>query len=230
MPSPDCSTTAHTCAVKPKLRWLLWACAFAACTTQQSHALLTFFFDGVPPIDAPTDPIGPPLPPDAVAMQAPTLEERAAMQRDRFAPTERSFHPPFRDKQCERCHSIQRSGSWIQGTPELLAPKEQLCQRCHVVPAKPFVHGPVATLSCYVCHEHHTSQHPHLLKATPPQLCSQCHHGETFVTQKAHAAYGEQSCVECHDPHGSERQFLLRGEHSAPMLPRRSAQGANTGG
>lgn len=228
MPSSNRSATESHCAVRPSLRWLMWAFAFAACTTQQNHEWLTFFFDGVPPLEAGEKPIGPPPPP--VLSQAPSLEERAAMQRERLAPVARSYHPPFRDKKCESCHSIQRSGGWIQGTPELLAPKEQLCQRCHTAPAKQFVHGPVATLSCYACHEHHASPHERLLKQTPPALCAQCHHGETFVTSKAHEAYGDRSCVECHDPHGSDRQFLLRDEKTAASQQAHAAPGAPSGG
>jgi predicted CXXCH cytochrome family protein len=209
------------------MRWLFWACALAACTTQQSHEWLEFFFDGVPPLEGPEEPLGPP--PPEVAAHGPTLEERAAMQRERLAVVERSFHPPFRDKRCEQCHTIERSGGWIQGTPELLAPKEQLCQRCHVAPARQFVHGPVATVSCYACHEHHAASQPHLLKQAPQRLCAQCHHGETFVTEKAHAAYGQQSCVACHDPHGSDQPFLLRDAAGKAPATASPASGGSAG-
>ncbi len=186
----------------------------AACSVQGHYALWSFFFDGVPdPAAPPTDlPVYGPRPRSGPM----SLEERAAIQQQRMPASTHSFHPPFRDKQCGACHSIQRQGDWIQGTPELRAPIDQLCARCHQPPQQPFVHGPVATVSCQICHEHHSSAFPHLLKTAPAvELCARCHQGATFTTREQHQQYGDRSCVECHDPHASTRQFLLR-EPGAP--------------
>lgn len=193
--------------------------ATSACSEQRHYKLLSFFFDGVP------DPNAPPTDAPVYGPRQRTgplsLEERKAIQDRRTPVSTHSFHPPYRDKQCSSCHGVQRQGDWLQGIPELRAPVEQLCGRCHQRPQQEFVHGPVATLSCYLCHEHHSSPNPHLLKAADPStLCARCHTGPTFTTREQHQSYGDRSCVECHDPHASARRFLLRPEPTAaPATP-----------
>ena len=194
---------------------MLGPVVLVACAATTRYEVLSFFFDGVPD---PSEQYRRAIGPGRDDLRALSLEERARLQRQRLKQKPIYFHEPFEKKQCERCHSFAgtRKGGWMMGLPKLLAPKEQLCKRCHEPPEKRFVHGPVALGLCAMCHEPHRSDHPHLLEtATARELCVRCHEGQTFVTEEEHARFGDKDCAECHDPHGSAREWLLREDYRA---------------
>ena len=195
---------------------LLLPALLVACSATTRYEVLSFFFDGVPD---PSEQYGEAIGPQGNPLRVLSLEERARIQAERLKQRPVFFHRPFEEKKCEECHTFAgaRKGGWMQGLPKLLVPKEQLCKRCHEPPEARFVHGPVALGLCALCHEAHRSDYPHLLKAERSrELCTKCHEGETFVTEKEHAEYEDRDCASCHDPHGSDRPSLLREDAPGP--------------
>ncbi len=222
--------------MRPPLHALLAALAagalLLACSAERRYRTLSFFFDGVPDPNAPPPPevYGPRFDPTQL-----TAEQRAAMLARRIEPPKITTHRPVAEKRCEACHRIERSDSGpiaFSGVPELNAPPEELCFRCHSFGPARIVHGPVARGLCLSCHLPHQSPHDHLLRqADQKSLCGACHSGETFVTEEAHRAYGDRACSSCHDPHASDREALLRGgrEVEGPRDARGDAQGDGGG-
>jgi predicted CXXCH cytochrome family protein len=205
---------------------LLLALAISACSAGSSYGVLSFFFDGVPDPNAP-ELMGPEYKP-GTEMRHYTVEERAALQKKRLVQHTVYWHKPYEEKKCNECHKIairtktqQGMGGWMQGLPELTLPKEKLCMKCHEIPQKRFVHGPVATANCAYCHEAHQSRWPHLVKIQSIQeLCHRCHEGETFITSTQHEGVSDQACTQCHDPHASEKALFLKPDAGA--LPERT--------
>lgn len=141
--------------------------------------------------------------------------------------SEASQHTAVRDGQCGECH-LPATGwvsealpDWSGVTSAVAAPMEELCARCHVEPVDAWAHGPADTLQCQVCHEHHRSPYPFLLRsARQAPLCTHCHRGvEAFPTEARHAAVADQDCVVCHDPHGGDNAALLRVGVTPASLP-----------
>ena len=205
--------------------------AYAACSGASRYATLSFFFDGVP------DPSKPPPPsPSQPAYKLGPLsaEEKAAIFRRLFKPFEIYYHKPWKDDDCQGCHSLmpqRKQGGWRAGLPKLIAPLEELCLRCHEVPKQKFVHGPVAAGACRVCHFPHKSSYPHLLvEKDVNSLCLSCHSGDKLVSAKQHEEYGDRRCTECHDPHSAPLPFLQRAadKSSSDYAPHLRDQGATT--
>lgn len=190
-----------------RLAWILmFTCA--ACSVERHYRTLSFFFDGVP------DPNAPPPEPEIVPgpLQGPTLAPAPADDGS-------SLHPPVRERRCHECHLIPErtaGAGWQAGLPELVAPREELCRRCHEPPSAAHVHGPAGSGRCDLCHLPHQSSFPHLLRQERQEsLCRACHEGELFTTAERHAGFGARDCIACHDPHGSELAALLRPGHEA---------------
>lgn len=142
-------------------------------------------------------------------------------------PSESSQHTAVRERQCGECH-LPATGwvsaalpDWSGVTSVLAAPLEELCARCHVPPADQQTHGPADTLQCQICHEHHRSPFPFLLRsARQAPLCTNCHRGaQAFPTEARHTAVADQDCVVCHDPHGGDNAALLRPGVTRASLP-----------
>ncbi len=100
-------------------------------------------------------------------------------------------------------------------------PTRGLCLSCHKQQAfasKKFVHGPVNTGACILCHEPHSSWEAKLLTEPPQKLCVGCHSelvAKASETRHVHAPV-KDNCTGCHDPHASDFKFQLR--QSAPEL------------
>jgi len=159
--------------------------AGTACNTPTRHAALTFFFDGVPPLETP------PPPGQAVA--------------EAGAGPERFFreHGPYGAKLCSSCHESTASNSFV-------APRDQLCVHCHSFePKKKFEHDPSASGDCMSCHDPHSSAYRYLLVASPNAVCAECHEKETLPEDESHTN-SAKACVGCHDPHQSDKEYLLR--------------------
>lgn len=171
----------------------LVALAFVAgCSTAKHHRVLSFFFDGVPDPDA------------AVVSTAPAVQ--ASVGRQLVRPGE---HGPYAAKLCDSCHDSK-------ATNALVVPADQLCARCHELGAtKAYVHGPLASGGCLVCHDPHRSANRFLLVSASDVFCLQCHDRGALSPlgdgAGANAHAGEAAdCTDCHEAHMSDRRYLLR--------------------
>jgi predicted CXXCH cytochrome family protein len=157
------------------------------CSATSRQKGLTTFFDGVPP------------PKTAPAADATSAQAGAAPPR-RIVTTE---HGPYAAKLCNACH---RSGA----SNALVAPKDELCTRCHVVNLdRKYVHGPLASGGCLVCHDPHSAGNRFLLVSDTDSFCLRCHDPQAVQRIAGHADLKE-NCTNCHDAHGSDTQYLLK--------------------
>jgi predicted CXXCH cytochrome family protein len=162
------------------------ALAAAACAATTSHRVLSFFFDGVP---APGN--GLPV--------AGTTAAAVAAARGQTG----SEHGPYAAHLCSACHETAASNA-------LVVPRDQLCSRCHDFRAtKRYVHGPLASGGCLVCHDPHRSSYGHLLVSESRGFCLRCHERRAIEQVSAHAGV-DAECTTCHDAHMSDARFLLR--------------------
>ena len=159
------------------------------CSAASRHKGLTTFFDGVPP---------PKTAPAAGA--APAQGAAGAVPSRRIVTTE---HGPYAAKLCSACHQSGASNA-------LVAPKDELCTRCHVVNLdRTYVHGPLASGGCLMCHDPHSAGNRFLLVSDSDGLCLRCHDAEAVRRIVGHADLKE-SCTSCHDAHGSDTRYLLK--------------------
>jgi len=164
------------------------AALLLGCSATTRHSVLTYFFDGVPPLeeaattaDSPGGPAGP----------APS--EQAA-RRD---------HGPYAAKMCSACHNTG-------ATNVLVAPGEELCFRCHELRLdRKYIHGPLASGGCLQCHDPHGSRYRYLLVSESESFCLRCHDREALVGSGTHPGLKEP-CTACHDSHMSDNEHLLK--------------------
>jgi predicted CXXCH cytochrome family protein len=92
----------------------------------------------------------------------------------------------------------------------LVAPGDELCFRCHDLRLdKPYVHGPLASGGCLVCHDPHRSRYRALLVSASDGFCFHCHEASSLQPIRGHESGGER-CTACHDAHMSDRPHLLK--------------------
>jgi predicted CXXCH cytochrome family protein len=176
---------------------------FLSCMPEERHRVLTFFFDGVPPLH----------PGEGTAQLSTTNSSGAPATkggpRAAVSAPEASEHKPGREgTQCGACHDPRSAN-------QLLKPLGQLCNSCHERETHEFhrMHGPVAFGDCAACHEAHRSPYKHLVKAPTPKLCFFCHE-HTPAGEKplgCTRASDEVNCLTCHDPHGGADPVFLVG-------------------
>lgn len=173
-------------------------------SAEQRYKVLSFFFDGVPPPQGYQGPVY-----DLLAKREQVLARAVQVQR----PTETAeqkitwYHQPYVQRQCFDCH--EREAGY--GTPD---DATAACRRCHdsyfEIEPYDWVHGPVASGECGLCHEPHQSEHQYLLTEGQPALCFECHDPGFVATDPYHAALGpEPVCSDCHDPHAAGNRLLL---------------------
>jgi len=158
------------------------------CNAATRYSVLSTFIDGVPK----------PKPPETTG---PKVTGTAASRSSRNVGYRE--HGPYAAKLCTSCH--------VAGSlSELVAPREQLCFKCHELETgKKFVHGPLASGGCLACHDPHSSQYRYFLLSESDSFCFRCHDEQSVARNPAHRDVGEQ-CTTCHDPHMSNKRFLLR--------------------
>jgi len=175
------------------------ALGFLACTPEERHRVLVFFFDGVPPLHPGQEGVEVP-----VASKAGTPGEQPIARP--LAPAVRLYeHKPGTDeKQCKVCHDAQRAFS-------LTMPVNDLCAKCHKREVQAAKHGPTAFGDCVACHEVHRSPYKYLVKLPGPKLCFHCHEREPIAGNgrppgaeptSCPRASDDANCLSCHDPHG----------------------------
>jgi DmsE family decaheme c-type cytochrome len=111
---------------------------------------------------------------------------------------------------CTDCHN--QHGGFLTKQLRSTAAQDQVCFKCHVDKAGPFVyeHAPVKTEGCVACHTPHGSTNPRLLKRSQVNLlCLECHtltidSGAPSTPSFHNQAAKYQACTLCHPMvHGS---------------------------
>lgn len=119
-------------------------------------------------------------------------------------------HSPAQDGDCTSCHDPHASQ-----TKGLLkgATIAAVCLDCHedVTEGLDFLHGPTAVGACTICHGPHGSDHPKLLFADGPAVCTKCHTAmQTRMSEKTYAhSPVKEDCTTCHNPHGAGNNMML---------------------
>lgn len=186
--------------VVPALAALLVASGLLACSPMTRYKVLNFFFDGVPP---PPGMVVDTLDQDRQRERSVSTFSRGiaaireAAPRPAAVPGIQSTHPPYRDRDCQKCHDMTLGG--MQDT----ARDASLCDRCHYDQRKEegWDHGPINLGSCIPCHVPHASVHKSLLSDPIPKLCLDCHMEVSPDFHEHHDVHNFLNCVECHDPH-----------------------------
>lgn len=172
----------------------------ASCEEEGRHKVLTFFFDGVPPLGGVSSPQS--ADPNGRAAGASPMENW-------------SVHEPVKD--CTQCHGQQpRRG--FSSKVQLVAGVPQLCHQCHdkFAALEGWVHGPVAAGDCLLCHNPHRTRTEALLKKAIPELCYQCHETRAIHLIDKHGQPSHAHCTDCHEGHASKARSLLRPTVVAP--------------
>jgi len=200
----------RTCALRVGILAIpvLLICAFfAGCSDPvKRYRVLSYFFDGVPvpPELASLEPVtgegeGEPNAPGGPASAGGALPAIAQI----------IYHPPYKNRQCNRCHSSEGSFQ--------VAVDKDVCRNCHKsyydVPADDWIHGPLVVGPCSTCHVKisHQSLFPALLDKPENDVCFGCHDpaGTLALPFHVEARNGEKVCGACHDPHSAGNRLLL---------------------
>lgn len=117
---------------------------------------------------------------------------------------------------CENCHGSGLAHVESGGNPkkifnfETAAPKQvdEKCLTCHATAHPDFMRSPHAKagVDCLSCHSVHHAKSAHLLLASQPKLCYQCHTDvkAQFAEPFHHPVpEGMVKCSDCHDVHGT---------------------------
>jgi len=207
------------------------------CDRQARHRWLTFFFTGVPPLEASrasgtdgkkedsnrpgTQPAGGAVP--AVVLYA---------------------HPLYAARRCEACHATSaalgpqassgRGSSRILGgtsaasPARLRMPVRKLCAGCHEDKSEAaasarglWLHTPAAKGKCLACHAPHQSRYPHVLTKPPERQCAVCHMKDVVANPASHKAVKRMSnnCLQCHNPHAGRDRKMLTADYREALRP-----------
>lgn len=195
------------------------------CNPVTRYKVLTFFFTGVPPLGQEEKPEE-----EAKAKAvAATSKQRAVVVKATLY-----SHGPYAANECFRCHEVSASGGFrgfgkkeeaagslakpgiVPG--KMAAPLAELCIGCHDTksPLKAtskglWVHGPVSSGYCVLCHEPHAGQEPYMLLKKADELCVECHARGMVFNQIAHKE--KRDCITCHNPHLGKDNRLLKADY-----------------
>lgn len=170
----------------------LLAIVLMGCNAKNHYKILSFFFDGVPPPEAPK------------TMEAAPRDSKVTADKPEAPLREIFTHKPFGANQCTLCHDLSQ-GNRVDTS-------SALCFRCHGdEKAKgKMVHMPVALGDCLTCHDPHQSGFKYQLRSSPPMLCFNCHDQALMEGRVKHAAVELAGCPFCHSPHSSRENKLLQ--------------------
>jgi predicted CXXCH cytochrome family protein len=170
-----------------------------ACDVKTRHRVLSFLFDGVPPLEQAEKE----APPEKTLKRPSARETRKTKRVAEKAPAKVYSHAPYAMKECGACHSR------VQGN--VVDTTSALCFRCHSdeMVKSEIVHAPVAAGECLGCHNPHQSPNEHLLSRKLPDLCWQCHDEGIMAGEVRHPAAEGGGCPQCHSPHSGEGEWFL---------------------
>lgn len=135
-------------------------------------------------------------------------------QKCHNVPLKRFTHGPVAKGQCTLCHQPHEAGN-----AKLLRGQDgaRHCFTCHAEVKESIASARVThkgVLNCNECHSPHSTDEPHLLKASVNQTCLRCHDRIKSVLAGAtvghDAMHTDQGCIACHTPHASDTRQLLR--------------------
>jgi predicted CXXCH cytochrome family protein len=239
---------------RPWASALLFAVVLA-CSPVQRHGALDYVFDGVPPYLTPEERerFAAEEAARAAELNAEPRDSRRAVRK-----LSRFTHGPFAADECWRCHDLAKasgfrrfgssgpgeaSGADLAEGGRLKRPVGELCIHCHTDFAAEapenedvWLHGPVASGWCVLCHQPHSSVNRKLLYESPAnRLCGRCHLPATLLSTPEHlpatpasessptAAIDDAEpdefdqvvadCTRCHDPHRGPDRRLLKPPH-----------------
>lgn len=130
----------------------------------------------------------------------------------------RYLHGPVAKESCNSCHLAKTKIAKEAPTAgrcvaawKLSRPEAELCQSCHPLVLRNYVHAPVAEGLCTGCHDPHGSDHAHLLASDPARkLCFSCHEQKEYTGKEHdHEPASSGACILCHDSHSSWNPRLL---------------------
>lgn len=115
------------------------------------------------------------------------------------------------DMDCVKCHENRPEGT-SPDAAKLIAPVRRLCCSCHEAYASlpGWVHGPVATGDCLLCHDPHENRYTSLLRQPAPALCRECHTAEILKSISGHLDESHDRCDACHESHAGANRALLK--------------------
>ncbi len=177
---------------------LLWS----GCASTTKEKLLTFIFpDGYPPTQGEEDSARREQTEDTGV--SPESEGEATISKPDL-PTV-WVHEPYLQRKCSKCHESKYS-------QKLRYEKSKLCISCHdkFLRDVEFIHAPVVSGDCLLCHNPHKSSSQFLLVETGPVLCYTCHDPLELSKTTQHDSGGYSDCTTCHDPHQGSRKFYLK--------------------
>jgi len=213
------------------LMTLLLATSLTGCAPQTRHRVLTFFFTGVPPLEAEM-PVeknkDQPASPSAKVLHKPASTVAGPL----FS------HPVWAAGICTPCHETTgvfrtpgvkkttatafKTGGGRPGN--LTKAKNQICTQCHKdkTPQRAasdnlWLHNTTAKGECLACHDPHQSTHARNLLQPPSILCLPCHQKGDFLKTSVHQK-GE-ACLSCHTPHMGINRNLLTKEYKEIKIP-----------
>ena len=199
-------------------------CVFAAqgCDKYTRYKALTFFFTGVPHPEKQVD--------FAVSKQRKIVEEG---EEGETVTVLSSIHGPYAAGQCFLCHEVNTTAALRKGAKgegvarrfdsglpgRLLSPIKDLCIECHPTKSMKsafsqdlWIHGPVSSGLCTVCHSPHSTQFSYMLrKGNSNEMCAICHE-PGFISQSEDHIEGKD-CISCHNAHLGKNRFLLKKDY-----------------
>jgi len=183
---------------RPWLIGVLSASVIAGCgwsAPDVRYRTLSFFFDGVPV-------------PETMPAAGDTQQEAGSARTTRVRIVAPTFsHQPYKEGNCETCHSSAGTGAQMAPSAKVL------CSKCHTDFNKGarYWHGPAAAWACLQCHSPHESHNEALLVKPVGTLCAACHDTESKAFLASNDAHTDkENCTRCHDPHGSSDRMLLK--------------------
>ncbi len=233
---------------------LLVVAVLTGCSPVKRHAVLSFFLDGVPPYVTPEE---------LARLEEEELKRvseailSAGFSGAGTSEPSKFFHGPFAAEECWRCHKLNMSpGGSRRGKQKgksgmgfrtsmakkdlLRKPVNQVCLPCHDDFSKEspgnegmWLHGPVSSGWCVMCHDPHESPYQSLVVVKAiGNICASCHRAEDLLADTSEHRYEgppdedgaedvvsvDLDCTRCHDPHRGRDHRLLRADYEPRSL------------